>query len=229
MVTVVTCTIRDHLIDNVFDNYENQRFVEKELIIILNNDKMDINKWRVRAKNSNNVSVFQLPEETTVGECQNFGTNLAKYNIIAKFDDDDYYSPYYLEEQLKALENTNAAIVGKRDCYYYLEGSNTLLSTKFNLENQFVDRVMDSSLMFRKDIISSIPFPKDNIYYDNRFQKLCRTNGLKIFSTRKENYVVVRRQDKKTHSWGIKDSILKDMCNNLGKMDNYKDYVTKPV
>lgn len=227
MVTVITCTNRDHMIDNVFTNFTQQTIKDKELIIILNKNSMDKKRWMDKAKQIENISIFQLPEDVSVGVCQNFAANLAKYDYIAKFDDDDYYSPYYLEEQLKALEKTKADIIGKRDCYYFLEGSQTLLETKFNLENRFVEKVMDSSLMFRKEILSDIQFPDHNRSYDNMFQKLCRAKGYKIFSTSRNNYVINRRKDKATHTWQIRDRILIDMCRNLGKVSNVFEYVSK--
>eukprot|EP00130_Batrachochytrium_dendrobatidis_P008526 XP_006683401.1 hypothetical protein BATDEDRAFT_93161 [Batrachochytrium dendrobatidis JAM81] len=227
MVSVITCTIRDHYMDNVFSNFQNQLWKEKELIIILNKDDMDLKKWKKKASEYHNVYIFQLSEETTAGFCQNFGVQKANFNIIAKFDDDDYYSPYYLNEQMHAFQHTEADIVGKKDCYYYLEGEKKLVETTYKKENQFVDRVTDSSLMFRKEILQSIQFPNKNRGYDNKFQQSCLRKGLRIYSTTKDNYTVVRRANKKTHSWGIADHTLKRLFSVVGKMDNYKDYVTK--
>ncbi|RLL46917.1 glycosyltransferase [Oceanobacillus piezotolerans] len=230
MISVITCTIRDHFIEEVFHNFGSQKIEEeKELIIILNKDDMDLAMWKERASNYHNVSVFQLPEETSPGLCQNFAVHKAKYNIIAKFDDDDFYSPYYLKEQLNAFHNTDADIVGKRDCFYYLEGENKLVETTFGQENQFVERVTDSSLMFRKEIFQTLQFPDLNKSYDNKFQQLCLKNGFKIYSTDKYNYTVVRRQDKETHTWGISDKTLKRIFSVVAKTRDYKSYVTKPI
>ncbi|MGG1618877.1 hypothetical protein ACIFQM_03465 [Paenibacillus sp. NRS-1782] len=44
--------------------------------------------------------------------------------MVAKFDDDDYYSPFYLKEQVKELKRTKSDIVGKHSCLVYLSASN---------------------------------------------------------------------------------------------------------
>lgn len=229
MISIITCTMRDHYMEAVFKNYNSQVWEEKELIIVLNKDSMDISKWRKRAQDFPNVSVFQLPEEVTPGECQNYAICRSKYDIIAKFDDDDFYSKYYILEQMKAFKEKNADIVGKRDIYYYLEGDKKLVKTKFNMQNQFVDRVIDSSLMFRKDILDSIKFSKDNLSYDSHFQKECYQKGLKIYSTSRANYTVVRRKDLQSHTWKITDKSIKRMYNVIGEVADFKKYVTKPV
>ncbi len=49
--------------------------------------------------------------------------NKAKFNIIAKFDDDDYYGPKYLSDSLKAFDETDAKLIGKGGAtFVYLVG-----------------------------------------------------------------------------------------------------------
>ncbi len=60
-------------------------------------------------KVNDNVSIYQLPEEKTLGECLNFGIEMAQYDIVAKLDDDDYYSPYYLTEAMEVFTTTDAS------------------------------------------------------------------------------------------------------------------------
>ncbi|RKD24597.1 hypothetical protein BEP19_09475 [Ammoniphilus oxalaticus] len=83
MVSIICCTMRQHFMENAFRNYESQDYREKELIIILNRDDMDRSVWEARARRSSNVTVFQLPESMTLGECLNFGVEQAKYPYVA--------------------------------------------------------------------------------------------------------------------------------------------------
>ncbi|QMV40785.1 glycosyltransferase [Cohnella cholangitidis] len=104
MVSIITCTMRNSFMPNVFKNYENQKVRKKELIIILNQDDMDIEEWKKEAKKYNNAFVYQLPERYNLGKCLNFGIQAANYDIVAKFDDDNYYGRYYLTEAMDALK-----------------------------------------------------------------------------------------------------------------------------
>ncbi len=70
-----------------------------------------------------NIKIYKLSENISLGRCLNFGVNKAKFNIIAKFDDDDYYGPKYLSDSLKAFDETDAKLIGKGGAtFVYLVG-----------------------------------------------------------------------------------------------------------
>ncbi len=53
----------------------------------------------------------------------------SKYDIIAKFDDDDYYGPKYISDTIKAFESTDAKVVGKTTNFiYFVEKKNFSLT-----------------------------------------------------------------------------------------------------
>ena len=136
MVSLIASTIRDKMMNNIFENFYRQKWEEKELIIILNNDDMDIEMGKKRSKVNENVTIYQLPEEKTLGECLNFGIEKARYNIVAKFDDDDYYSPYYLTEAMRIFLTTDAQVVGKGKAFMYFEKQKLLTLRKLGNENK---------------------------------------------------------------------------------------------
>ena len=96
--SIITVTNRDYCIENMINNFLRQEFNDKELIIVINNDKINIEYIYKYINKELNIFVYKLPEKTALGTCLNFGVNKSNYNIIAKFDDDDYYGPYYLDE-----------------------------------------------------------------------------------------------------------------------------------
>lgn len=177
MFSIIAVTKRERLLENVFNNYERQRYKEKELIIILNDDAMDIDRWQKKAQEIENVRVFQLESSITLGECYNFAIPKAKYDYIAKFDDDDYYSSYYLEEAMKGLQVSGADLVGKSTVFiYYL--SNQML-TLFNEKKEFTELCLEEELykkyllgatfVFKKEIFLDVTFEKVNVGEDTLF------------------------------------------------------------
>src|SRR5699024_11588012 len=92
MMTVITCTNREMMMDNVFHNYSIQTMKNKELIIILNKDEMNLDIWRNEAKKYTSVTVYQLPERMMVSECKNNAITKTKYHYIAKLNDNNYYA-----------------------------------------------------------------------------------------------------------------------------------------
>ena len=99
-VTVITPTNSLTSLNNILENFNRQDLKEKELIIIINNNKIDESKWKNLVSKYNNIKVYKLSENISLGRCLNFGVNKAKFDIIAKFDDDDYYGSKYLSDSL---------------------------------------------------------------------------------------------------------------------------------
>ena len=90
-VSIITCTNKMNKCKNIIDNFNRQNHQKKELIIVLNNNNLKIDKWRNNLCKYDNLKINQLDQKVTLGECINFAIDKSKYPIIAKFDDDDYY------------------------------------------------------------------------------------------------------------------------------------------
>lgn len=228
MVSIICCTIRQHLMNNIFHNYDSQTLKEKELIIILNRDEIDKAIWEARASFSQNVSIFKLPEYVTLGECLNFGIKHAKFNVIAKFDDDDYYSSNYLMSSIETLNKTNADIIGKRTIYMYFEEDRTLVVHKLGKENKFVNQgLKGATLIFKKEVCQNIRFPNLNLGEDTYFIRKCIQNNYKAYSSDKYNYVCVRKSKEGHHTWKINNQILLNKSVFICKTENYKPIIFK--
>jgi cellulose synthase/poly-beta-1,6-N-acetylglucosamine synthase-like glycosyltransferase len=225
VVSIVCCTIRQNFMENVFQNYENQVWKEKELIIILNKDDMEITKWEERAKQSQGVSVYQLPERTYLGQCLNYGIEKAKYDIIAKFDDDDYYAPNYLAQSMKALKEMNADIVGKATYYMYFEDSKSIAIHRPGRENKFITKLKGATLLFKKQIMEKVRFPNKNLGEDAVFVKQCKNQGYILYSTDRCNYACLRASTSGHHTWGRSNEWLLERSYVLCETDDYKSLV----
>ncbi|WP_156290536.1 glycosyltransferase [Oceanobacillus salinisoli] len=201
MISVITVTMRDEFMKSVFQNYDRQKIGQKELIIILNKDEIDIQHWRTKAKDCKNIKIFQLPEQVSLGDCLNFATEKARGEYIAKFDDDDYYGPYYLGHVVEEFrKHPDVSVVGKACYYLYLQNKKALLLFKQYAENRYTGWVAGASLVYRKELFKKIKFMNLNRAIDWYFLQECKKQGIKIYSTNKENFVIVRR-DPKYHTW----------------------------
>lgn len=224
-VSIITCTNRPRYLDNVFENYNRQSYKDKELIIILNNNKMNLKDLKLKAKEFPNVSIFQIDEKKSLGYCLNFGVNKANYGIIAKMDDDDYYGPNYLFQAVSALRY--ADVVGKYCTYVYFEDSKTLAIRNPKRENRYVYRLEGPTLVFRKEVFNKIKFHDKSLGEDIQFCRDCLKNGIKLYATDKNNYVYIRHSSKDKHTWNIRDELYKKLCKIIGEVDDYKSYIEK--
>lgn len=229
MVSVICCSIREQFMDNVFRNYDNQTMEQRELIIVLNDNGMDIARWRARAASSKNVTVYKMPQ-FTLGECLNFGISKSTYKIIAKFDDDDYYAPKYLAQQVKCLKRKGADMVCKRSVFMYFEEMKILAIHLADIKGKrFIDRnrgIKGSTLVFRKKIWDRIKFQSISVGEDTMFLRQCLKERFKIFVTDRYNYVCVRRNEN-DHTWKSNNVRLMKKSKILYETENYRQAAIK--
>lgn len=211
----------------LLENYNCQLLTTKELIVVLNRDDMDIRKWRKEAIGYKNVSIYQLPEETTLGSCLNFAVTKAKYDYLAKFDDDDFYSPFYLVQSLKSLQNSGADIVGKRSIFMYFPDNKVLTIHVPNQENRLKRYVSGATLVIKKAVFKLVEFPNRKVGSDLYFLKRCAAVGLKVYSGDRFNYCCIRR-DPSHHTWKKSpDKLLKTRCKIIKTVDDFKPIVIR--
>ena len=173
-ISILTATNKVNCMENIFANYERQEWTNKELIIILNNDLMDLEKWKLEAEKYKSVSVYKLPEDRTLGKCLNLGVENAKYKYVAKFDDDDYYGPDYLDESLDTMLKQNASVVGKRTCFMYLPNHKELKLRFPGQEMCRVNILQGGTIFTTKKLLQLIPFPNKNLGECYYFLQKCR-------------------------------------------------------
>ncbi|MGM0876117.1 MAG: glycosyltransferase [Bacillota bacterium] len=222
----MTCTIRQHFMENVFQNYEHQLWKDKELIIVLNKDDMNIKEWKEKAKSYRHISVFQLPEKKTLGECLNFAIKKAKYDYIAKFDDDDYYGSNYLTESMAVFNHTDASLVGKTSYYCYIKSKKALVLMRPERENRSTEFVAGGTLVFKKEVLEKVKFCNRKAGSDIEFQKKLKRNGYKIYSTSKFNYTLIRDVNIKNHTWKINHNALMKRGKFICQTNDYQSIVS---
>ncbi|WP_342433770.1 glycosyltransferase [Neobacillus sp. FSL H8-0543] len=220
MVTIITPTNKPKEMENIFNNFLLQEWESKELIIILNRDDMEIEPWEIKAKEYANISVFQLPERITLGECLNFAVSKATFDIIAKFDDDDYYSPYYIAQAMQIFEEEQADIVGKSQLFtYFLNRKSLSIRNSINV-------IGGGTIMFRKRVFEKVQFPAKNLDEDSIFLKKAKRQGFKICRTNQYNYVYIRK-DIRDHTWKVSEEHLERVSSEIMITDNYVPHVNQ--
>ena len=68
-VSIITCTNVIESLNNILANFNRQEYLEKELIIIINNNEIDLDNWKNGTKENNNIRIFKLDQDITLGKC----------------------------------------------------------------------------------------------------------------------------------------------------------------
>lgn len=225
-VSIITCTNRPNSIDAVFSNYERQQYENKELIVILNNNTMSLELWRKKADFYNNVRVFQVDEEKSLGECLNYGVSKARFDYVSRFDDDNYYAQEFIGDLMNAFKYTSADIIGKHTYYAYLRKSKSLVIRFPNLENRYVTFLCGSAMIIKKVVFNKVKFINKSAGCDTAFLKQCIEKNMKLYSTDRFNYVCIRQPSINEHTWKINDEEFLNKCKVVGYVDDYKELIT---
>lgn len=238
MVSVITPTSKPMYMKNIFDNYSNQRYKNKELIVILNNNQLNLNRWRDFSKGFKNVQVFQLDETTTVGECLNFAIDQSTGEFIARFDDDDYYGMNYLTDMLTYFGFTEASIVGKTCNFIYFEAFKSLYIeridhedfnpgvTNYNPWHAYIKTLTGATQVIKREVFDCIRYPLLESNEDRIFSRECQSKGIRQYAADPFNYTIVRHPDKNFHTWKIEDNDYFQYCLFVCETSNFKSFVT---
>lgn len=226
-VSVITPTNKHKYIDNIFNNYCRQTYKDKELIIVLNNNKFNIEEWLEKAKKFENIRIFQIEGKSSLADCLNFAVRQSKNDVIAKFDDDDYYAPNYLEDAMSIIKKGNVKVVGKSKYYVYFENKKLLTITKGGTEYAHVGHIAGPTLVIKKEVFKKVKFKKMSYGTDQKFLRDCAKNKIKIYSINRHNFVYIRHPSKKEHTWKIKDKDYIKKCKIIKKTDEYHTYIAK--
>ncbi|MCA0983587.1 glycosyltransferase family 2 protein [Halobacillus yeomjeoni] len=237
MISVVACTMRADFIEHLINNYSKQSLQDKELIIILNHSSLDKSKVREQLDEKNvSARLFEFPEKVTLGECLNFGAAQAKYEYVAKFDDDDFYGEGYLEEAAEVLSEKKCKVVGKSTFYIYFKQDGMLRLFHPNCENKWIirknnrsysanDFISGASLVFAKDIMEKVKFPAVKYATDVGFQKECFKKGIPMYSTTKLHYAYIRYPGAAHHTSRARDHDLRGGTTEVKEIPDGLDFL----
>lgn len=226
-VSIITCTNRQGFLGNLIGNYIRQNHSKKELVIIVNDNKTPLAPYKLLAQKHRNIKVFRKPGHCSLGACLNYAVKKTKYSYIAKFDDDDYYAPYYLKDCLQVFQRTQADVIGKRSHYMYLRGSQKLILRFPNEEFRPADKLPGATLVFKRKVFNKVRFPNQNVGEDDLFCLRSRGKGYRVYSGGKYNFAAIRRKNSSGHTWIISDQELLAHHKVIPNVKNYKRFVQR--
>lgn len=225
-VSIITCTNKLYVIENILNNYKRQEWSIKELIIIINNNEIDISDWKVKLKTDRSISIYKIDEKKTLGHCLNFGIRRSKYDYIAKFDDDDFYGEKYLRKLMPLFNYTDAHIVGKKSFFVYFKVDNTLILKFPECEKKQVSHLAGATLVIDKEVFKKVKFSEKIVVgSDSDFCKNCTKQGFKLYSGNRFDYVCIRNSDKNKHTWKIDDKDLFAYSIKIVNTENFMRYI----
>ena len=177
-VSVLMPTMRPDNIANCLDNFRKQTYENKELILILNNAKFDMDAIRRDVESISNAQVIHVDGRTTLGDCLNRGVEAASGKYVAKMDDDDYYGGMFLSDIVMAASFSDSEIVGKGLHFVYFETTDSTALRETTPEHTFTSAtVAGGSLLIHTEVVRDVMFPSLSRSEDTNFQLSAQQAG----------------------------------------------------
>ena len=108
LVSVITPTYnRPHYHKRLYECFISQTYPQKELLVL--DDSQEPSPFFTHLKDPQ-VHYTHISKKMTIGEKRNYLLNKAQGEIIAHFDDDDFYAPSYLDFMTHNLGNTYSLV-----------------------------------------------------------------------------------------------------------------------
>lgn len=153
--------------------FMDQTYKNKELIIIDDSfHRFDqFEQLNILYTNLEDVKYYYV-DKMTIGSKRNLAISYATGDIIAFWDDDDYYHPTRLEYQASFMNNKKQFIFFKNVLYYDLHNRIIYRTSKYLQRRLWQFRgIILTSMMFYKHICNYVKFKNVNIIEDLYFVK----------------------------------------------------------
>jgi glycosyltransferase involved in cell wall biosynthesis len=199
-VSVLTCTHgRERRLPGLFQVFDGQTHADKELIVF--DDSASPSPYLSNLKDPR-VRYVHSSTPVLMGDKRNHLVAMATGEVIAFFDDDDYYRPHYLSSMLADLGDADIAKlvawynINAFDGELFFWDTRAISSIHFELREgapraragvslpkDFVQKNLDGfgfGFVIRKRVFSTLQFVSQNFHEDTLFVTEARARGLDV-------------------------------------------------
>lgn len=169
---------RRAFIPNAIRYFLRQDYDAKELIVVDDGD----DSVEDLIPNDSRIRYVRLRQKMKLGAKRNFACNEALGEVIAHWDDDDWYAPHRLTAQVKLLQHHNAEVCGSPELFFY--DVDQRLAWLYAYPNNAKPWFAGQSLCYRKTFWEQNRFAQIDIGEDACFMWTARPKRLAVVSER---------------------------------------------
>jgi spore maturation protein CgeB len=202
-VSAIVSTNRPEFVRHAINSVAAQKEVQPELVLLTHGFQERAAELKAYAadKGIENFKLLHAPASDSLGSCLNQLVAASSGDIIANFDDDDFYGAYYLHDSLNAMRFSNADLVGKFATYMYTAADDMVTLRNPGKENMFTDFITGATFVGRHEVFTNNPFMPITGGEDSRFLESVDQSGGVIFASDRFNFLQVR--GKHSHTWNV--------------------------
>jgi hypothetical protein len=223
-IACILVSMRPQLVENCIRRFRQDRYPNKELIVVLHGD--DQGKIPSEAIDDESIRVVRVGKARSLGACLNFAISLTDADYCTKLDDDDVYGPNYLSDLALYISLGDFPVFGKPPAFAYLEGADELVwDSEWAEHSNLVHPARTSTAALvaggtiggRTDVLRAIRFSERRRGgSDSDFIRRCYAEGLDVMATDSFNFVRFRSACPGFHTWRINDQAVRERGRVVG-------------
>lgn len=213
LVSIVMASNRPHFIDRIVKNISEQVHSNLEVIIIAQKyNDIELQNLEQKLNNSGKtfsaIHIIRNDSEDTLGKRLNQAIALSKGDYVAKFDDDDFYFPNYLQDMLIPFKFGDYGIVGKKEIFIYLENQDKTFVRYYGQRHLQTDFLTGATLIFSRAALKKLSFGDLNKGEDSNIIEQAKQSGIKMYVADPFNFIVFRSKNTDGHTWQVTDDFF---------------------
>ena len=200
LVSCICVSNRPHLIEQIIEKFDNQNYLNKELILVLEAENKLFKDIENKLSSRTDIILNRAFNEEILGALFNRGVDISHGTYIAKWDDDDLYGSNYLSDSLLAFEFTSASIVGKLESYMYHQGTNKLYLRFPKKRHRYQQLILGPTIIFKREVFNKVRFQERSRGEDTNLRDSMNA-GYTIYATDPYNFIYWRSANVQDHTW----------------------------
>lgn len=201
-VTVVLASRRAHYVPGALAQIARQRHVDLQVVLALHGFTADRVRHAVQ-EFPHPITVLEADADTVFGDVLAQAAARADTNLIAKWDDDDWYGPEHLADLLMARMYSGADVVGTAAEFFYLAPLDVTVRRTDYTSEVWSDHVAGGTILIGRSTLAEAggfqPLPKG---VDSALLKAVHAGGGRIYRTHGLGYML-RRSEAAEHTWRL--------------------------
>ena len=167
-VACLLVTMRPELLPACLERFRADCYPHKELVVVLHGEGWSVEDARALIRPGEEISIFQLGKEQSLGNCLNFAASQSDAEYWAKFDDDDLYGPNYLSDIMLYRRATDFSLGGKTAAFIYSQADDEILwDARYASERAWQFRragrgervhIAGGTLIGKREVLETVPF-----------------------------------------------------------------------
>lgn len=235
-VACLLITMRPELLAGCLDRFRADRYPHKELVVVLHGQHWSLDDARALIRPGEEISIFQLGKEQSLGSCLNFAAAQSDAEYWAKFDDDDLYGPNYLSDIMLYRRATDFSLGGKTAAFIYSQAEDEILwDSKYASERAWQFRrpgkgervhIAGGTLIGKREVLEAVPFSDVRRRgSDTDLLRRADEAGFGFVSFDFFNFALFRSGAKGFHTWNSSMDIFKQRTVGVGSASEVESII----